>query len=255
MQPAVRCRVDEGIAWITLNRPETRNSLTVSEMVDVGVAFQRAARAGVRCVLVSGEGGAFCAGRDLKRADPAQDDTYDILARHINPALNAVRRCEVPTIAAVAGPALGFGLGLALACDITLVADNALLGSPFRKIGLLPDSGAHYYLRERLGRHRAAELILTGRLVSGREAAAMGLVNRSVGASSLEALAREMATDIASGPTRAFRSSKKILDCPDTYEQMAELEAQLQSEAIKGRDGMEGIQAFQEKRVPRFIGS
>ncbi|ARK94650.1 enoyl-CoA hydratase/isomerase family protein [Burkholderia pseudomallei] len=255
MQPAVRCRVDEGIAWITLNRPETRNSLTVSEMVDMGIAFQRAAHAGVRCILVSGEGGAFCAGRDLKRADPAYDDTYDILARHINPALTAVRRCEVPTIAAVAGPALGFGLGLALACDITLVADNALLGSPFRKIGLLPDSGAHYYLRERLGRHRAAELILTGRLVSGREAAAMGLVNRSVGASSLEALAREMALDIASGPTRAFRSSKKILDCPDAYEQMAELEAQLQSEAIKGHDGMEGIQAFQEKRAPQFIGS
>lgn len=251
----IRCIVEAGLATITLNKPETKNSLSVDEMEALGVAVQRAAVAGARCILIYGTGGAFCAGRDLKDTNPETDNTYDILSKRINPALETVRRCNVPTIAAVTGPALGFGFGLALACDITLAADNALFGSPFRKIGLLPDSGGHYYLRERLGRHRAAELILTGRLISGRDAVAMGLINRSYGASDLDAAALNLAADIAKGPTGAFRASKQILDCPGSYDDMVELEAILQHDAMDGHDGQEGIKAFQEKRLPNFIGS
>ena len=251
----VRCRVDAGVAMITLDKPQTRNSLTVPEMTAVGVAVQRAAQAGARCIVITGAHDVFCAGRDLKGVDPDDDDTYDVLARHINPALDAVRQCDVPTIASVAGPALGFGFGLALACDITLAADNAMFGSPFRKIGLLPDSGAHYYLRERLGRHRAAQLIMTGAMLSGRQAASIGLINRSCGATELHAVTATLAREVASGPTRAFALTKQILDHASTYAEVAEQEAVAQVVALRGHDGKEGISAFIEKRAPRFIGS
>lgn len=242
------------VARITLNKPEVKNSLGVDEMAEVGRAMQRAVDAGARCILIMGAGDAFCAGRDLRDADPVKDDTYEILSKYINPALGAVRACRVPTVSAVAGPALGFGFGLALSCDITLVADNAMLGSPFRRIGLVTDSGGHHYLRERLGRHRAAELIFTGRMLSGREAASMGLVNRSVGAADLERAALTLATAISTGPTAAFGASKEILDCPGSYDDMAELEARKQDEAMKGADGKEGIEAFKARRSPVFIG-
>lgn len=253
-QNAVRCHVDAHVATITLDRPASKNSLSVREMEEVGGAVARAVASGVRCIVITGAGGAFCAGRDLKGVDLDEDDTYGILAGRINPALEAVRRCPVPTIASVEGPALGFGLGLALACDITIAADNAIFGSPFRKIGLLPDSGAHFYLRERLGRHRAAELIMTGAMLSGKDAAAIGLINRSCGALQLPSVTAKLVRDIALGPTRAFSLSKRILDCAGTYAEMAEMEATSQSEAIAGPDGVEGVKAFQEKRAPRFVG-
>lgn len=252
---AVLFTIESSLARITLNKPEAKNSLSVEEIADVGRAVQRAEEAGARCILVSGVGNSFCAGRDLKDTDPERDDTREILSRYINPALDAVRACRIPTIAAVAGPALGFGFGLALACDITIVADNALLGSPFRKIGLVVDSGGHYYLRERLGRHRAAELIFSGRMLSGREAASIGLVNRSVGATDLESVATNLAIAISSGPTAAFSASKEILDCGGSYSDMADLEALKQDEAMWGQDGKEGIEAFKARRVPVFIGS
>ncbi|VVE04773.1 enoyl-CoA hydratase [Pandoraea cepalis] len=246
--------VKSGLARVSLNKPEVKNSLSIDEMTAVGSAVQAAVDAGARCILISGEGGAFCAGRDLNGTDPERDDTYDILAHKINPVLEVVRSCPVPTIAAVAGPALGFGFGLALACDMTVVADNAMLGSPFRKIGLVMDSGGHYYLRERLGRHRAAELIFTGRMLTGREAAAMGLVNRSVGAADLDDVATLLAMSIASGPTAAFAASKEILDAGKTYGEMAEHEAVKQAEAMRGTDGKEGLAAFKARRSPVFIG-
>jgi len=251
---AVGWCMEDALAILTLNRPQTRNSLRVDEMAAVGVAVDEMVAAGARAVLIRGEGGAFCAGRDLKETNPETDDTLSILRDRINPALQKVRDCLLPTIAAVDGPALGFGFGLALACDITIVADDALLGSPFRNIGAVLDSGGHYYLRERVGRHRAAEIIFTGRLLSGREAAVMGLVNRSVGALDLAAIAQRMARDMAAGPTAAFRASKKILAQDRPYEEVAAMEAACQAEVLAGADGMEGIRAFQEKRRPRFVG-
>jgi enoyl-CoA hydratase/carnithine racemase len=161
----------------------------------------------------------------------------------------------IPTVALVRGPALGLGFGLALACDITLVADDALLGSPFRTIGCVLDSGGHYFLERRLGRHRAAELVFTGRLLSGREAAQIGLVNRALAAVDLDAHGLELAREIAAGPTAAFRSSKEILRGDRALPEILELEARYQAEALASRDGREGIRAFQEKRKPKFIGS
>lgn len=248
--------VHEGpLAIVTLDRPAARNALSVADMARVGALVDDAARLGARCVLVRGAGGFFCAGRDLQDTRPGEEDTLGILRHHINPSLARVRACPVPTVAAVQGPALGFGFGLALACDIALVADNALLGSPFRNLGLLVDSAGHFHLKERVGRHRAAELIFTGRLLSGREAAAMGLVNRSLGSLDLDREALGMARAIAAGPTAAFRASKEILLADGDFAQVAEQEAVHQARLIDGADGREGVAAFRQKRRPRFTGA
>lgn len=250
----VRLMLELPLAVIVLDRPAAKNSLRLDDMTAIATAVADAVAAGARAVLVRGTRDAFCAGRDLKDTHPETDDTLGILRERINPVLRAVRDCPVPTIAAVHGPALGFGFGLALACDIAVVADDALLGSPFRNIGAVLDSGGHHHLRERVGPHRAAELIFLGRLLSGRQAAAMGLVNRSVAAESLDAVAWQMALDIAHGPTAAFSASKRILSRERSFEETLDMEAEAQAEALAGPDGAEGIRAFQEKRKPRFIG-
>lgn len=248
----VRLAFDGDVAVVTLDRPEAKNSLTLPQMEALGRRIGEARDA--RCLVIRGAGGAFCAGRDLKATDPENDDTEAILNGVVHPVLQAVHDAPMPTIALVHGPALGFGFGLALACDLTLVADDAKLGSPFRNIGAVLDSGGHWFLRERVGRHRAAELVFTGRLMSGREAAAMGLVNASHGASDLDAVGMKLAASIAAGPTAAFRSTKEILDTATGFDDTLRLEAIHQARALAGEDGREGIRAFQEKRRPRFVG-
>lgn len=251
---ALRLEMSGGVGTIVIDRPEKKNSLTVEQMGLVGVLAEQAVEQGARCVVIKGSGDVFSAGRDLQGVDTQNEDTLAILLDVINPSLAKIRNCSVPTIASVKGPALGFGFGLALACDMTYVADNALLGSPFRNIGLILDSGGHFYLKERVGAHKAAEIIFTGKMFSGKDAARMGLVNRSLGAMDLDSFVQSLAKSIATGPSAAFAASKKILACSEGYDKMAEMEAQYQSTLIRGEDGTEGIRAFQEKRKPKFVG-
>ena len=159
---------------------------------------------GARALLVRGEGRAFCSGRDLAAADPLHEDGETVLRDVFNPLIERLAGLAVPTIAAVHGACLGTGLGLALACDIVYAADDARIGSPFARIGAVLDSGAHAAFVSRVGPHRALELVYTGRLLSGREAAEWGLVNRSVAGADLVRRAREVAVSIARGPTSAF---------------------------------------------------
>jgi len=230
-----------------------KNSLRVAEMRRLGELIREAA-AEARCIVVAGDGGSFCAGRDLAEANPETDDTLAILRESIHPTIAALADCRVPTLAEVDGPALGFGLGLALACDLTIVADDARLGSPFRAIGCVPDSGAHWFMAQRIGRHRALELIYTGTLISGREAARIGLVNRSVAGERLADTVAALARTIAAGPPLAFRASKDILDTGRSLPQVLDQEAEAQAAALRSHDGIEGIRAFQQKRAPRFQG-
>jgi 2-(1,2-epoxy-1,2-dihydrophenyl)acetyl-CoA isomerase len=252
---AVEMEFSEDVAVIRLNRPETKNSLTVAQIEQLAAAVMTAASSPARCLLLTGAGGSFCAGRDLKDVDPDRDDTYRIMASSVNPLLCAVRRFPVPTLASVAGPALGLGFGLALSCDIVLAADTATFGSPFRHFGGVMDSGGHYYLERRVGRHRAAELIFTGRLIDGVAAAAMGLINRALPPAELESESWRLSQEIASGPTGAFRATKHILATTRTFEETIELEARSMEAALKGPDGREGLRAFREKRRARFTGS
>ncbi|MFM1990923.1 MAG: hypothetical protein RJA99_3880 [Pseudomonadota bacterium] len=253
--PALRLEGPDarGVARVVISRPKVRNSLRVAEMKALGELVATAAR-DARCIVIAGEGGAFCAGRDLSEADPERDDTLAILRDAIHPSIAAVHACPVPTIAQVDGPALGFGFGLALACDLSFVADDARLGSPFRAIGCVPDSGAHWFMAQRIGRHRALELIYGGTLLSGREAARIGLVNRSVAGSALAGTVDAFAAQIAGGPPLAFAASKAVLAEGDSLARTLELEAQAQARMLASHDGIEGIRAFQAKRPPRFLG-
>lgn len=242
------------VAEIAFNRPDKKNALRPEDLELLSRRLDEALEAGARCLLLRGEGGSFSAGRDIAGADPATDDNEGLLKRVINPVIRRVRELPLPTVAAVEGPCLGIGFGLAFACDVVLAADDAALGSPFRNIGCILDCGGHHVMAERIGRHRTFELIYTGRLISGREAAQMGLVNRAVAAEDLLAEARKLAAHIAAGPTEAFRISKRILLKDADFDTVLDLEAEGQAEALRTADGLEGFKAFQEKRRPRFQG-
>ncbi len=247
--------VQEGSALVLeIDRPQAKNSLKLVEMEMLGESLASERVRTARCVVIRGNGSSFCAGRDVREINPESEDAYDVLRNRIGPILQRLYTLPVPTIASVRGPALGFGLGLALACDITIAADDAIFGSPFRRIGAVLDSGGHYFLQRRLGRHRAAELIFTGRLLSGREAAELGLINEAVAPEALASRIAELAGSIANGPTAAFRASKQILEEDRSFAEVLDLEAHWQKEVTKGLDGREGLAAFRERRNPEFKG-
>lgn len=238
---------------LVLDRPDKMNALRDEDFVAVTQLVTRL-DAGARAVLFRGEGRAFCSGRDISTTDAATLDGEGLIRELINPLFQAISDIPVPTIAAVQGPCLGGGFGIAFACDIVLVAETARIGSPFRNLGLTADSATHHWLKGALGHHLASELIYTGRLLSGREAAEIGLVNRAFPEAELLTAARAMAAEIAAGPTAAFKMSKSILKEAVGFADVLEREAVGQGALLRTQDGREGLRAFQEKRRPVFVG-
>ena len=257
-QATVLLNMEGGVAELVLNRPDKLNAMNDVMVRELLQSLEQAESSGARALLVRGEGRAFCSGRDLAGADPLHEDGEAILREVFNPVMERMANLTAPTIAAVHGACLGTGLGLALACDILYAADDARIGSPFARIGAVLDSGAHAAFVARVGPHRALELVYTGRLLSGREAAAWGLVNRSVAGADLVRRTRELATTIARGPTAAFLESKRltrrILDEGPTFTELLAAEAAAQGRASRTHDYQDGITAFQEKRRPSFTG-
>lgn len=255
---AVRLDVADGVAEVVLDRPQKLNAVDEEMAGELHRALDEAERGGARALVLRGEGRGFCAGRDLGDAKPGEEDAEVILAELFNPLILRVARFPAPTFAAVHGAALGVGLGLALACDVVHAAEDARLGSPFVRIGAVLDSGGHHHLLRRLGSHRALELIYTGRLLSGAEAAAWGLVNAAVPADALLDTVRAMATAVATGPTAALRSSKELLGRIDRegldFEGVLAAEAAAQGAASRTQDYGEGMTAFLQKRKPNFTG-
>lgn len=257
--PLVEVVVDSGCAEIVLNRPDKLNAMNTAMVHAILAAVDRVMDEGARAIVVRGNGRAFSAGRDLSDADPAHEDGEAILHDIFNPLMQRVADLDVPTFAAVHGACLGTGMGLAMACDIVYAADDARLGSPFANIGAVLDSGCHRAFLERVGPHRALELIYTGRMLSGREAEAWGLVNRSMAGADLVRRTLDAARKVAAGPTLAFAESKRLVrhlrsKSTDLSEVLAH-EAQAQGRASRTHDYQEGIGAFIEKRTPTFTGS
>ncbi|NND74070.1 MAG: enoyl-CoA hydratase/isomerase family protein [Ilumatobacter sp.] len=247
---------DDARVTITLDRPAVINSLDEAMVGALHDALDGAANA--RVVVIRGAGKGFSAGRDLSNAAPLEEDARAILADLFNPLVAKIRSLPMPTLAAVHGPALGVGFGIAMACDLVIAAERSRLGSPFANIGCVLDSGGHAALVQRIGPHRALELIYTSRLLNGAEAAAMGLVNEVVADDSLDDRVTELATQIASGPTAAFAASKRIVqrlaDQQFGFSDVLAAEADAQGALAGQPDYVEGISAFMEKRSPQFRG-
>lgn len=250
----ISLQMQGGLATLTMDLPQPKNSFRSGNAQALGALVDEAVSAGARCVMLRGAGPVFSAGWDISAITPAVDDPAALLEEVVGPLCRKLRELPVPTLAAVAGPALGFGFGLALSCDMVLADESALFGSPFRHIGMLPDSGTHHHLLNRVGYGKACELIYTGRTVSGSEAAAMGLVNRVVAQGSLFEEADHLAAMVASGPTRAFAMSKEILMAGGDFDAMFSHEARQLQKVFATLDLKEGIEAFQQRRKPVFIG-
>ena len=244
------------VAEVVLDRPDVLNSLDDAMVAEFHTALDGAADA--RCVIVRGEGRGFSAGRDLSTAEPLTEDASAILGVVFNPLIARIAELPVPTIAAVHGACLGVGFGIAMACDMVFCAEKTKIGSPFANIGAVLDSGGHAALVGRVGPHRALELIYTGRLIDGNEAAAMGLVNGVVPDGDLLDRVRSVADSIAAGPTGTFVLSKRlvrrIVDERLSFTDVLAAEAAAQGDAAGTPDYVEGMTAFLEKRPPRFTG-
>lgn len=255
---SVELVVKNSVAEVVLNRPEKMNALNEAAMQTLAERLDAAEKAGVRALILRGEGPGFSAGRDLADSDPFNEDGEAILEKIVNPVIRRVADFPAPSFAAVHGPCLGIGLGLALACDVVYAADDARIGSPFARIGAVLDSGAHSFFVQRLGSHRALELVYTGALISGREAEAWGLINRSLARSILLERVRAVASAVAQGPTAAFLESKRIVRRIENeglgLAEVLRSEAKAQGAASRTADYREGISAFQNKRSPRFVG-
>lgn len=253
---AIDLHRDGDVAELVLHRPEVINSLDEGAVRSFHQALDDLA--GARAVIIRGEGRGFSAGRDLSGAQPLEEDAHAILAEVFNPLIQRIRDLPVPTFAAVHGACLGVGFGIAMACDVVHAARSAKLGSPFANIGCVLDSGGHAALVQRVGPHRALELIYTSRLLSGEEAAAMGLVNDVVDDDDLLDVVRRTARRVAAGPTAAFARSKalvhRIADGAVPFAEVLEAEARAQGDTAGTPDYVEGITAFLEKRKPAFTG-
>lgn len=250
--------MDGGLAEVVLDAPKKLNSLDEAALAELDEAYREAEAAGARALLLRGEGKGFCAGRDISGVDPSTDDALAYLQDKVTPVLRRMAAFPAPTFAAVQGPCLGVGLGLAVATDVVYVAEDAKIGSPFANLGATLDSGGHALFVERLGAHRTLDLIYTADLISGEEAVRSGLFSRAMPAAELTEFTRGRAAQAATGATLAFRESKELVrrlrdDRIGLWESLDE-ENRAQGRLCSSEDYAEGFAAFQQKRRPEFRG-
>jgi len=245
------------VLTITLNRPDVLNALNAATHKALAGALKAARGDDVRAVVITGAGRGFCVGQDLTEF---RDDAGDIGSRlrgNYHPNTKAIRALEKPVIAAVNGAAAGAGLSLACACDLRIASDQATFVPAFVNIGLIPDSGGTYFISRLLGYARAFEWMTSGRKLSAAEAHAWGLVSELVEDDDLAARTAALAAQLAAMPTRGVGMTKLLFDeaATNTLEEQLELEALLQTAATQTADFREGVNAFLEKRSPKFAGS
>ena len=248
---------DGAVLTITLNRPDVFNAFNAALHARLHEALEEASSPDVRAVVITGAGRGFCSGQDLKEFQEAPGSIRDRLEQTYHPNIRLIRALEKPVIAAVNGPCAGAGLSLAAACDIRIAADVATFVPGFIGIGLIPDSGGSWFLHRLLGFARAFEWMTSNRKLTAAEAHAWGLVSEVVEGDGLAARAAELAGFYAALPTRGVGLTKRLFDhaYDATLEAQLELEAELQQAATETADFAEGVQAFLEKREPRFSGS
>lgn len=248
---------DNGVATITLNRPQALNAFVPEMNKELLDALRAAERdASVRCLMITGAGRAFCAGQDLKGRTPEQKGSLGASLREkYNPLIRQIRQSEKIVLAAVNGVAAGAGCNLALACDLRVASEKAKFIQSFVRVGLAPDSGGSFILPRLVGISKAMELLLLGDAIDAKEAQRIGLVARVFPAAEFAQAAREIAEQIAQGP-RSLGLIKRAVNhaIMPQLESDLEYEAHLQEIAGRSADYDEGVRAFLEKRSPVFKG-
>ena len=258
---SIRLEIDTAahVAKVTLDRPDKLNSFTRAMHQELSSALDEAVEAGVRAIVLTGAGRGFCAGQDLAdlNFEPgASTDLGALIDEHFNPLVRRLQALPLPVIAAVNGIAAGAGANLAFACDIAIAARSSSFAQSFIKIGLVPDSGGTAFLPQRAGMARALGLAITGEKISAELAERWGLIWQVVDDAELLPCATQLAAHLAQQPTRAIAAIKRAMHASstNTLDQQLDLERDLQRELGNSYDYMEGVQAFIQKRAPRFEG-
>jgi len=246
----------DGLAVITLNRPEVMNALNATLRTELLTAL-RAAIGSARALVLTGAGRAFCSGQDLSDSPLADLDLEAVLRDEYEPLLRLLQDCPIPTLAAVNGAAAGAGANLALACDVVIAAESASFIQAFTRIGLIPDAGGTWTLPRQIGAARAMGSMLFADRIGARQAADWGMIYEAVADAGFEARWQARAMSLATGPTVAFGALKQALRASpgNGFEAQLALEAQLQGICGQTHDFREGVAAFLEKRPPCFTGA
>lgn len=254
--------VEDGVATITLNQPERRNAL--SQEIGDGIydALAEVEETDARCVVITGAGGAFCAGGDIDRMrrafenQPPLHEQAHRLVRSTNRLIGRLVDIELPTVAKIDGPAVGAGANLAIACDLQLASERSVMGFVFRQVGLSVDAGTSYLLPRLVGENVAKELVFTGDIISAEEAAELGVVNHVYPDDEFDDQVDEMVEKIASGPTVALGHAKRLIGdgFDKSLREALRDEAHAQGLVFGSADHREGVEAFLEDRDPEFEG-
>lgn len=262
MENLVSTTVQDNILTITLNRPEKLNSFTEPMAKQLQQALDEANQdADIRSLLLTGNGKAFSAGQDLPEVVEREEteDNYKLektVQTSFNPIIRGIRYLEKPVVCAVNGTAAGAGANIAFACDIVLASKDANFVQSFSKIGLIPDSGGTFFLPRLVGLQRANALFMLDEKISAEQAVEIGLIYKAVEPDQLMDQANTICQKLAEMPTRAFGLYKRAVNrsLQNNLDSQLNLEAELQTEAGQTEDYREGVQAFLEKRKPKFNG-
>jgi len=259
MAKSITKEINNGVATLTLNRPEVFNSFNREMAFLLQDELDACEKDdSVRAIILTGNGKAFCAGQDIGEiTNPNMDFGFkEILDDHYNPIIKRIRSIEKPVVAAINGVAAGAGANIALSCDVVIASENASFIQAFSKIGLIPDSAGTFFLPRLIGFQKASALMMLGDKISAEVAEKLGMVYKVVSAETLEEETNNTAHVLANMPTKALGLTKRLLNqsMSNTLGEQLAMESKLQIESANSDDYKEGVSAFVEKRKPNFKG-